>query len=100
MPASSTSRPLLAKWLPSRGKLSVSIKGRDGGPVASPSGSMSMLCLQATVRWYAHGNQLDDVAGADAQTFLEHLRQAEAASRTRKAAATMGGSITNTDALL
>lgn len=44
------------------------------------------------------GDKLTDTARTDADAFLDHLRQAEAASRTRKGAATMGGgSITNTD---
>jgi hypothetical protein len=44
------------------------------------------------------GDKLTEAARSDADAFLDHLRQAESVSRTRKAAATMGGgSITNTD---
>ncbi|MGY4828199.1 hypothetical protein ACVNIS_06455 [Sphaerotilaceae bacterium SBD11-9] len=48
-----------------------------------------------------YGDKLTPSARIDADNFLDHLKQAEAASRTRKSAATMGGgSITNTDQLL
>ena len=48
-----------------------------------------------------YGGKLTPEAALDAENFLDHLKQAEAASRTRKGAATMGGgSITNTDQLL
>jgi hypothetical protein len=44
------------------------------------------------------GSKLTPEAGGDVQALLDHLRQSEAASRTRKLAATQGGgSITNTD---
>jgi hypothetical protein len=48
-----------------------------------------------------YGSKFTPEAATDAENFLQHLKQAEAASRTRKSAATMGGgSITNTDQLL
>ena len=47
------------------------------------------------------GDKLTDPARLDADNFLDTLKQAEAASRTRKLAATQGGgSITNSDQLV
>lgn len=47
------------------------------------------------------GSKLDEIAGRDPDAFLQHLKEAEAASRSRKLSATMGGgSITNSDQLL
>lgn len=48
-----------------------------------------------------YGDKLTGEARGDLDTFLDTLRQAEAAGRTRKTSATMGGgSITNTDQML
>ncbi|MFT3955645.1 MAG: hypothetical protein QM722_15040 [Piscinibacter sp.] len=71
---------------------------RGTTPEVTAAGYSSAM-RQATQSKY--GDKLTPEARSDADAFQEHLRQAEAASRTRKTAATMGGgSITNTDTLL